>query len=88
MDKGETDKVSKGETSLRLGNRDISLTAFTETTTEKISLGEDGQILLLVFEVSTECPRENAYQMVGMVQEERTQSQKNKLGVMCVKTLN
>lgn len=86
MDQGEIYKVSEAETSIRFGNRDISPTAFTETAKEKISL-EDGQTLLLVFEVCTGRLRENVYQVVGMVQE-RTQSQENRLGGMCVKMMN
>lgn len=35
-------------------------------------------VLLLVFEILTECSREDVNQVLGMVQEERTQSQKNK----------
>lgn len=52
-----------------------------------ISLGEDGQILHLVLEVPTGCPRENVHHMAGTVQEERTQSQKNKVVVTGMKTM-
>lgn len=84
MDKGEIYKVSELETSTRLGNRDISLTPFTEIAMEKISLGEDGQMLFLVFEVQTEYPWENVYQVIGIMKQKKAQSQKNKLGVMYV----
>ena len=81
MDKGEICKVSELETLTRLGNRDISLTPFTEIAMGKLSLGEYWQMLLLVFEVPMGCPRENVYQVVQMMKEKRAQSQKNPLGV-------
>ena len=57
MDKGGINKVSGLEVSVRLGNRDISLTPFIEKAMKKISLGEDQPMSLLVFEVPTECQR-------------------------------
>lgn len=83
MNKGEIYKVSELETSTGPGNKDISLTIM-EIAMEKISFREDGQMLLLMLEVLRGCPWENVYQVVGIMKDKKAQSQKNKLGVMCV----
>ena len=83
MNKGEIYKISELETSTGSGNKDISLTIM-EIVIEKISFREDGQMLLLMLEVPRGCSWENVYQVVGIVNNKKAQSQKNKLGVMCV----
>lgn len=74
MNKGEIYKVSR-RGNVQKASQQRHLLQKQQRTRE---VSEKRWVLLSVFEILMECPREDVNQVLAMVQEERTQSQKNK----------